>query len=277
MDHLKALNHILESGDAFERWMYQDETFNRIFPNYPLVWAEYVASRRDPQQPLLKTRWQKFAEHNYTAIVRCWNAKNALNRLNLACESYFTHQTARVALECHEGMVAFTALAQSAAENLRKAFEAEPVKDAAAFEQKSGLDSQPGSLKWLLAARNHCLHDALSPLHSKDGILHIDLTSLIVKDPRWESPKTPKDATELFASVWSTFARHMDDAWASMYSRLRSKELPSYEVVSLFNLPSDAISCHSAAASGTYEVSDSNIDTSGVPIIIVPTQDSNED
>ena len=262
MDHSTALTNIRSQGDAFEREMFKDEEFANQFFEYPRIWAEYVGSRRDPVQPLLKSKWQKFSEHNYTAIVRCWNAREALQTLDNSCAEYFSTGSTNAALSCQAHMVSLIALAQSAAENLHKAFESEPALDPQAYVDKLGDRHTIGSLAWVLISRNHFIHDALTPLHEDKGVLHIDVSVLTMRDPRWSQPKSVEDATKLFSQVWNEFARCMNGAWAALYSTIRTKVTPSDLIVRV-NLISgfSGFSVSASTASGMC-----NSSTSGAPV-----------
>ena len=257
MTHQEALDSIRKHGDAFEREIFRDEEFSTLFISYPLLWAEYIGSTRDPKQPLMKSKWQKFSEHNYTAIVRCWNAREALRLLDAACVKYFdgsTSDSVKAGLDCQAHMVSFIALAQSAAENLKKTCKFAPTPALQAFSDRStsGDRNRPGSLAWILISRNHFLHDALTPLHDDGGVLHIDVRVLTMRDPRWEQPKSVLDATKLFHEVWAEFSRDMNNVWAALYSAIRTKVTPSSPIISI-NMVTEfsGLSQSESAVSGT--------------------------
>lgn len=56
-----------------ERRKFGDATFAGWLGAYATVWANHVLTRRQADG-LAVPDWCEFAQRNYTAIVRCWNA-----------------------------------------------------------------------------------------------------------------------------------------------------------------------------------------------------------
>ncbi|KAA0214261.1 MAG: hypothetical protein EDM82_10160 [Cyanobacteria bacterium CYA] len=68
-----STQQIQASGDPLERRKFGDATFAGWLGAYATVWANHVLTRRQADG-LAVPDWCEFAQRNYTAIVRCWNA-----------------------------------------------------------------------------------------------------------------------------------------------------------------------------------------------------------
>jgi hypothetical protein len=224
------LSLLKQYGDLLERTMFKDDQFAGCFSAYPKVWARHILPNRAKEQPTVTTKsWMRLAEHNYTAIVRCWNVKQANLRITEIC----THVAANgpdgdLFLALQEALLAFFCCAGGAIDNLRNAFAVEPVcspktGNATLYESATGW----GSLKWIYARRTQSVHKVLIPCFLSQGVPHFDASLFIYKETRWDKPAMTdiQSVDDLQTRIWRDFfVPQMNSAWHVLFDHLRTAD-----------------------------------------------------
>lgn len=223
-----SIAEIQRHGDPLERHMFADLTFSGWFGAYATVWANHVLHRRQ-DDGLVESGWEEFAQRNYTAIVRCWNAweiqqqiKNILVKKPPSVERQ---------LELHGLLAGFFAMMRAAQENLHEAFVDKAGQDKTDFGYVDDLDTGYPNLGWVRYTRNDLLHNRTLPMGvNPSGVVEVDRSLL----PRGDGTSIPwhdgigdwLPLITLVNDVWDNFPSQMDTLWTQLDTRLVSA-LPS--------------------------------------------------
>jgi hypothetical protein len=219
-------------GDLLERHMFAEANFAGEFSVYPEVWSRYILPNRETKQPTITTgSWRRLAEHNYTAIVRCWNTRTALQRITDLCTKMAAEGAAALLLlELHEAIVTFFASAGAAIDNLRRSFEAEPACCSARGDAAlRGEGEDMGSLRWIYERRTQSVHKILVPCYELEGVPSLDVSLFSDTETHWDDAKGIDSwcVASLFEYLWSRFSSQMNGAWAQLFDQLKDKKPPA--------------------------------------------------
>ena len=234
---IPPLELLKQYGDLLEREMFQDVDFAAHFSAYPSVWAQYILPNRNTKLPTLATKpWMSLAEHNYTAIVRCWNVRSAYQRITGICTQIAARDASgALILELQEVLVAFFSCAGAAIDNLYRAFAVDPVRSTAAGDHALyGKTFGWGSLKWVYERRTQNVHKVLVPCYESGGVPCFDAALFVDAETHWDQAKGVKieSIADFMDRIWKEFADQMNGAWFNLYGQLQQVEKPpSQEVI----------------------------------------------
>src|SRR5678815_1858116 len=116
-----AIDAIRAKGDMLERRMFADDNFAQSFSMYAEIWMGFVLPNRDPQNPgFAVDEWQAFGETHYSAIVRCWNMRQSLHRIQQLCEDFLHNDAdkAGIILDLQRELLSFFGSAGAFKDNL---------------------------------------------------------------------------------------------------------------------------------------------------------------
>lgn len=212
-------------GDVLERVMFGDADFAAIFPVYPEIWCRYVLPYRQMHKGTLTgTKWQEFSEHHYSAIVRCWNARNTCSLIEESCQKIKQYSSVGESiLRLHAQLLEFFGSMASALDNMEACFK--QIGDTKAFGSCAGNKQSPWSLCWLFERRTQIIHKILIPIAEYSGIPSMDLSLFMDIDKRWddENNRPVTEVGEITSRALSEFIRGMARCWATLYDLMKRK------------------------------------------------------
>lgn len=207
-------------GDSLERHMFADATFSGWFSAYATVWAKHVFSRRQ-SDGFVEECWREFAQRNYSAIVRCWNAWTIQRQVKVAVAdgAHVDRQ-----LELHGLLAGFFAMTRAAQENLHHAFVNKAEQKTDDFTYVDNLGSGYPNLGWVRYHRNDLLHNRTLPMRvSSSGVVEVD-RSLLPKNGTsvpWHAGTGDWFALgALVDDVWGVFPCQMNKLWETLNADL---------------------------------------------------------
>ncbi len=208
---------ILSHGDPLERAMFSDPYFSRAFDGYAVVWRNHVLPQRR-EDGYASPPWREFAQRNYSAVVRCWNAGRCRDRIAAAGSRAVN---AVDVLDLHGELAGFFALTRSAIENLHGAF---VDRQLARKEDWSILDefgSAPPNIGWLRHVRNDLVHNRVIPIDHRQSPVTIDCslipTDKSTQNTAWHDGKgVRKPLAQFVDDVWSAFTKQMNVVWSKL-------------------------------------------------------------
>ncbi|HRQ72504.1 MAG TPA: hypothetical protein PLU35_05700 [Phycisphaerales bacterium] len=247
-----SITQIQASGDPLERRMFADATFSEWFGAYVTVWANHVLTRRQADG-LVVPEWREFAQRNYTAIVRCWNAWTIQQQVKAAVAD--GAQVDRQ-LGLHGLLAGFFAMTRAAQENLHHAFVNKAKQKPDDFAYVDRLGTGYPNLGWVRHPRNDLLHNRTLPMRvNPSGVVEVD-RSLLPKNGTsvpWHAGIGDWFALgTLVDDVWGVFPHQMNTLWAELDSRLATAR------------PSTSPSCGTGAGTPGGLGTSSGVPSSGV-------------
>lgn len=220
---------IQQCGDLLERKIFQDADFGTKFCAYPMVWACYILPNRDTLRPTVATRdWMKLAEHNYTAIVRCWNVYCSARRIGDICTRIAANGSDGEAfLDLHETLCTFFCCSGGAIDNLRATFRCQPISlRGNADDPVCGQSTEWGSLQWIYDRRTQSVHKVLIPCYKSRGVPCFDTSHFDDSETHWDNAKgiAIQSIDDLIGQIWDRFAIQMNAAWYRLLGHLKETQ-----------------------------------------------------
>jgi hypothetical protein len=219
------LTLIRSHGDLLERHVFSVDAFANEFSVYPHVWARYVLPNRVPGKfTLTNPDWIRFAERHYSAVIRCWNARCALEKIRKICTESVDRNEACDYLELHEFLIAFFCGAGSAIDNLKYAFAAYPIKCLGAFEKKMRRPGAAINLAWIYDRRTQYVHKAIVPCFGAFGLASFDASFFTDTETKWDQtlPLKVESVADLVDLIWSHFVDEMRSCWCELFDLLKA-------------------------------------------------------
>lgn len=211
---------ICAQGDPLERHMFADGTFSSWFNAYASVWENHVLPWRGVDG-LVSQPWREFAQRNYTAIVRCWNAWTLMQRIDRASAD----GSVEAALLLHADVAGFFAMSRSAIENLHRAFVDRKIKGANEWAYVDTFGPSYPNVGWLRHIRNDLLHNRLLPIDHRTKPATIDRSLLPTDDQDKNKPwhtgvGPPISLVTMIGDVWAVFPQQMNSLWKQLDGEL---------------------------------------------------------
>lgn len=201
---------------------FSDDEFATRFQNYAKVWGSFVLPNREPGKISANQNWSNFAEHNYTAMIRCWHTFKAFQNIDENCTNLTGSYDNRILLELQGNLFYFFCNAGAAVENIRSACEAKNIEyNAVDLYDKT----KHGSLGWFYERRNQYIHKIIVPLIQEDGLVYFD-GSIFQDDSAVWQRLTYRNPTELFSAMnnlWGKYHFNVNSLWAKLFSHLKTK------------------------------------------------------
>lgn len=219
-----SLALILSKGDPLERHMFSDEEFSRWFDAYAIVWGNHLLPQRGADG-YANPAWREFAQRNYTAVVRCWNARTLRQKIKAASAS---NSNAGPLLDLHCDLAGFFAMSRAAMENLHWAFVDRKIKTEKDWKYVDAFGARYPNIGWLRHIRNDLLHNRLLPIDGEHTPVTIDRSLLptddVDTDKAWHhgtGMTTP--LVTVIDDVWNVFPQQMNSLWRILDTALSAE------------------------------------------------------
>jgi hypothetical protein len=220
------LQLIRDQGDLLERQIFADEDFAGCFDLYPLVWTRCVLVNRVPGKLALQDlEWLRFAERHYSVIIRCWMAYIARKDIDRLCTDAVDAPSALQHLQLHRLLFEYYCSLGAAIDNMRYAFQSEPINAVDAFGAIYDRADIQANLRYLYERRTQYIHKAIVPCFNNEGLLSLDAAMFNDTDTHWDNryPLNLNSASSLCDFHWAQFVDEMRGAWSTLLELLRSR------------------------------------------------------
>jgi hypothetical protein len=233
-----AADLIRAYGDDLEKVIYADDAFACQFKFYALLWAGHILPNRQEGTLSVKPYWSSLAECSYSAIVRCWNTYESKRSIAVLCVSIIDRPSPATLLALHGELAKFFWCAGAAIDNIMSAYQASP----ACLENTQILADREtfGSLGWFFDRRSQYIHKITVPLQIINDLAHVNPEHYKAKSVSWQEIAyvNPKEVSQMVEEAWILFCRHMNNAWARLYSHLsavqpKKDQSPQVQYVSI--------------------------------------------
>lgn len=220
-----SIEQLRKCGDTLECHMFADPIFCQWFEGYAKVWSQHVQNRRKEVDGVvsIEPAWEEFAQKNYTAIVRCWNARIIQQQI-LAIIGNKPGPSGQ--LELHGLLASFFALTRVALENLVEAFVSRGLVSENKWTHVKEMSGEVfPNLGWIRHMRHELLHDRLLPIWISDNNEYVIDGGLIPsrsgESASWhEGPGSWMSLKEFVNEVWAVYPKQMNDQWNLLNNKL---------------------------------------------------------